>query len=79
MLAILVTAHAGISTNLVCHCEAILTLSNSCSLSLKLIRPPHFQFESRMNSMQGFWYDGVQDTEISDRFSAQHGKSVLPD
>jgi hypothetical protein len=80
MLAILVIVHAGISTNLVCHCKAILTLSNSCLLPLKLKRPLHFPFESRKSSKQGFWYDeGIPDIEISDRFSAQYGNSVLPD
>jgi hypothetical protein len=80
MLAILVIVYAGISTNLVCNCEASLTLSNSCLLSLKLIRPLHFPFESRKSSMQGFWYDeGVPDIEISDRFSVQYGNSILPD
>ena len=80
MMAILVIVHAGISTNLVCHCEAILTLSKSCLLSMKLIRPLHFPFQLKKSSMQGFWYDdGVPDIEISDRFSEQYGNHVLPD
>jgi len=80
MLAILIIVHAGISTNFVCHYEAILTLSNSCLLSMKLIRPLYFPFESRKSRMQGFWYDeGVPDIEISDRLSAQYGNSTLPD
>jgi hypothetical protein len=76
---ILVTVHAGISTNPLCHCEAVLTLSNNCLLPPKLIWPLHFPFASKKSSMQECWWaEGVLDTEISGRVSAQYGNSVSP-